>query len=69
MSGVLVKKLFLKVRRSEVPSSDTWRLTAIVGGETVSRGLREPVAPLDEVASGLAEEDTAVVGLSVSTKV
>ena len=69
MSDVLVKKLFLTVRRLEVPSSDTWRLTAIVDGETVSKGLRVPVAPLDEVASGLAEEDTAVVGPSVSTKV
>ena len=69
MSDVLVKKLFLTVRRLEVPSSDTWRLTAIVDGETVSKGLRVPVAPLDVVASGIAEEDTAVVGLSVSTKV
>ena len=57
MSDVLVKKLFLTVRRLEVPSSDTWRLTAIVDGETVSKGLRVPVAPLDVVASGIAEEE------------
>ena len=69
MSDVLVKKLFRTVRRLEVPSSDTWRLTAVVDGETVNKGLRVPVAPLDVVASGIAKEDTAVFGFSVSTKV